>query len=132
MENEIFETSWSYWRCTSKTIKICQNQLASFLRFLFTEDFLKIRGSETTLLVTFFVEIFYKNFFLTLHKLAKFHYQTVYFLRCSVKCVSKVLSFRFKKRRHKKNVSEITFKEIESLKLLHESSLEHLCTICLC
>ena len=36
------------------------------------------------------------------------------------------------KSEDRKYVSKITFKEIESLKLLHESSLDHLCTICLC
>ena len=44
MENDILETSWLYYICNSKTIKIYQNQHADFQHaFLFTEDSLKIR-----------------------------------------------------------------------------------------
>ena len=45
MDNEIFEASSLYWRCNSKTIKICPNQYADLSRFLFTEDSLKAKKS---------------------------------------------------------------------------------------
>ena len=36
MKNEILETSWLHWIGNCKTIKICQNHHADFLRYLFT------------------------------------------------------------------------------------------------
>ena len=69
-----------YIRCYSKTIKIYPNQLADFLRFLFTEVSLKIKkGLELVSRSHFSWKFFDKNFsFLILHKLAKFLYQTVF------------------------------------------------------
>ena len=43
LENEIFEASYLYQIDISKTIKICPNHHTDFLRFLFTEDCLKIK-----------------------------------------------------------------------------------------
>ena len=43
LENEMFETSYLYYICNSKTIKICPNQHANLLKFLFTTDSLKIK-----------------------------------------------------------------------------------------
>ena len=59
----------------SKTIKICPNQLADHLRFLSTEDSLKIKKG----LELFFLKFFDKKFyFAILHMLVNFHYQTVF------------------------------------------------------
>ena len=88
MENKIFEESYLYlyYICNSKTIKICPNQHADLLRFLFTEDSLKIeKGVELVL------HFFDKKFsFIIWHKLAKFHNlnRLCLLLKCSVKCVS--------------------------------------------
>ena len=41
LENEVFEIRRLYCICKNETIKICQNQHADFLKFLFTEDSLK-------------------------------------------------------------------------------------------
>ena len=66
--------------CNSKAIKISPNQHAGLLRFLFTEDSLKFtKGPGTSFQATFFTEVVDKKFyFVMLHKLAKFHYQTVF------------------------------------------------------
>ena len=88
MENKIFEESYLYlyYICNSKTIKICPNQHADLLRFLFTEDSLKIeKGVELVL------HFFDKKFsFIIWHNLAKFHNlnRLCLLLKCSVKCVS--------------------------------------------
>ena len=66
--------------CISKTIKICPNQHTDFFRFLFTEDCLKIeKGLELVSGPHFSWTFFLKKFSLViLHKLPKFHYQTVF------------------------------------------------------
>ena len=83
MENEIFEASYlylkflkqaTYIRCNSKATEISSNQYAGLLRFFFTEHYLKIKKG---------LELVSRS-----HKLAKFHYQTVYFPSYSIKCVS--------------------------------------------
>ena len=77
-----FKQGILYQICISKTIKICPNQHTGLLRFLFTENI----GSGTNLKATFFIEFFDKKFsFVILHKLAKFHYQTVFTLKLSSK-----------------------------------------------
>ena len=43
LENQIFEAIYLYYICNSKAIEICPNRDADFLRFLFTEDSLKIK-----------------------------------------------------------------------------------------
>ena len=64
--------------CNSKAIKISPNQYAGLLRFLFTEDSLKIKEPGTSFQPTFFIEfVDIKLYFVMLHKLAKFHYQAV-------------------------------------------------------
>ena len=80
MAIEIFEASYLYYISNSKSIKICPNQHADLHRIFFTEDFLKIKkGPGTSFQATFFVEFFNKkNYFVILHKLAKFHYQTAF------------------------------------------------------
>ena len=58
-----------------------QATYAELLRFLFTEDSLKIKKSLelTSFQATFFTEFFDEKFhFVILHKLAKFHHQTVF------------------------------------------------------
>ena len=66
--------------CSSKIIKICQNQLVHLHRFLCVEDSWKIKN--TSFQATVFIKCFDKNFyFLILHKLAKFYYQTVFTLQ---------------------------------------------------
>ena len=64
----------------SKTIEICPNQHADLLRFLFAECSLKIKkGFGRSSQVTYLIEFFdIKCFFVILHKVAKFHYQTVF------------------------------------------------------
>ena len=66
--------------CSSKIIKICQNQLVHLLRSLCVEDSWKIKN--TSFQATVFIKCFDKNFyFLMLHKLAKFYYQTLFTLK---------------------------------------------------
>ena len=79
LENEIFEESYFFQICNSRTITIYPNQHAYFLRFLFTENSLKIAKSPELVSRSNFSYIFYKIFSLViLHKLAKFRYQTVF------------------------------------------------------
>ena len=61
-------------------IQICPNQYADLHRILFTEDSLKIKkGLELVFRPNFSYNFFNKkNYFVILHKLAKFHYQTVF------------------------------------------------------
>ena len=62
-----------------KLIKICQNQKTDFLGSFFTQDSLKIKRTATSFQVTSFAVFNNKHFsFVMLHKLAKFHYQTVF------------------------------------------------------
>ena len=62
-----------------KTIKICPNQLADFLRFHFSEDSLKIKMGLELVSRPYFLDNFLKKFsFAISDKLAKFHYQTVF------------------------------------------------------
>ena len=65
--------------CSSKIIKICQNQLAQLLRFLCVEDSWKIKN--TSFQATVFIKCFDKKFYSLLHKLAKFYYQTLFTLQ---------------------------------------------------
>ena len=49
--------------CNSKAIKICKNQHTDLLRFLFTEDYLKIeKGLELVSRPCFLIEMFGKHF----------------------------------------------------------------------
>ena len=74
MENEIFEASYLYYICNSKAVKICPNQYADLLRFLYTEDSLKIKKSLELVSRPHFSWDFLikKNYFVMLHKLANF------------------------------------------------------------
>ena len=80
MENEIFEASYLYQVCNSKAMEICPNQHADLLRFPFTEDYLKIqKGQELVSRPHFSKNFLIKTFyFVILHKLAKFHHETVF------------------------------------------------------
>ena len=66
--------------CNSKAIKICSNQHADLLRSIFREDSLKIKkGLELVFRPYFPNNFLIKKFPIAiLHKLAKFHYQTVF------------------------------------------------------
>ena len=59
---------------------MCSNQHTDVLRFLFTEDSMKIRKDmKANFQATIFIELFHKKFwFVILHQLATFHYQTVF------------------------------------------------------
>ena len=64
-----------------KAIKICPKQHAVLLRILFTGDSVKIKKglglvSRPHFSYNFFIK---KNYFVILHRLAKFYYQTVFF-----------------------------------------------------
>ena len=61
-------------------MEIGPNQHAGLLRFLFYRGFFEnCKGSVTSFQATIFTEFFDKKFyFVMLHKLAKFHYQTVF------------------------------------------------------
>ena len=61
-------------------MKICPNEHADLLRFLFKVDSLKIKkGLELVSRLHFSNNFFDKTFsFVLLHKLAKLHYQTIY------------------------------------------------------
>ena len=62
----------------SKT-KVCPNQHAELIRLLFIEDSKNLKGPGTSFQVTFCIELYDKKFtFVILHKLVKFHYQTVF------------------------------------------------------
>ena len=65
MENGIFEASYLYWIYISKIIKTCPNHHTDFLRFLFTEDYLKIKiGLELVSRPHFSQNLFIKKFLL--------------------------------------------------------------------
>ena len=59
---------------------MCSNQHTDVLRFLFTKDSMKIRKDmKANFQATIFIELFDKKFwFVILHQLATFHYQTVF------------------------------------------------------
>ena len=77
--NGIFEASYLCWICNSKSIKFCPNQHVDLHRIFFTDDFLKIKkGLELASRRHFLLNFLIKNYFVTLHKLAKFHYQTAF------------------------------------------------------
>ena len=62
----------------NKAIEISPNQHAGLLRFLFTEDTLKIEKGLELVSRPHFSENFMTKFYLVmLHKLARFHYQAV-------------------------------------------------------
>ena len=64
--------------CNRKTIKICQNQHAHLSDSLYIGLFENQKEFGASFEATFFINLFDKNFpFVMLHKLAKFHYQTV-------------------------------------------------------
>ena len=64
--------------CIGKTIKICLNQCTDIIRFLFTEDYLKIK-KDLELVSKPHFSFFDKKFsFVILHKLAQLHYQAVF------------------------------------------------------
>ena len=63
MENEIFEASY-YWIHIRKIIRICPNNHTDCLRFLFTEDYMKIKkGLELVSRPHFHVIFWWKIFF---------------------------------------------------------------------
>ena len=60
--------NWNFWSklyyiCNSKTIKICPNQHADLLRFLFTEDSLKIKYGLELVSWSYFSKNFLRKFF---------------------------------------------------------------------
>ena len=62
--NDIFEASYLHWICNGKTLKICLNQLADLLRFLFSKDSLKIeKGLELVFRPHFSYNFLIKFFF---------------------------------------------------------------------
>ena len=77
---KISEASYLYQIYNSKAITICPNQHSDLLRFLFTDYSLKIKKAWNQLLGHIFHTIFFyqKFYVLILHKLAKFHCQTVF------------------------------------------------------
>ena len=63
----------------SMTFEICQNQHVDFLRFLVTEDSFNNKKNLELVSRPHLKEFFDKNFScVILHKLAKFHYQTLF------------------------------------------------------
>ena len=74
LENKIYEVSYLYQICKSKTIKVCPNQHADLLRFLFTYDSSRIeKGVELVSRLQFSNKFLMKLFsYVKLHKLAKF------------------------------------------------------------
>ena len=82
MPNQIFEGIYLYDIFNSKAIKIGPNQHAGLLRFLWKldENSLKIKkGLELVFRPHFSYNLLIRKFyFAMLHKLAKFHHQTVF------------------------------------------------------
>ena len=79
LENKLFETSWLYWICSSKTFDMsksaCIPPQFSFYRGIFEYK----KDLKPVSRLRFFVNFFGKNFdFVKLHQLAKFNYQTVF------------------------------------------------------
>ena len=65
LENKISETSWFYWICNSRTIKICQNQHAGFHRFIFYSGFFENnKGTGASFIVTHFEDFSWVKVFL--------------------------------------------------------------------
>ena len=58
LESQIFETIYLYYIFNSKTSKISPNQHAGLLRFLFTEDYLKIKKDLELVFIEFFVKCY--------------------------------------------------------------------------
>ena len=79
MENEVFEASYQYLICFSKTIKILSKSVRRPLQIPFYREFFENQKAPGTSFKTiFFIEAFHKFlFYIILHKLAKFHHQTV-------------------------------------------------------
>ena len=79
MEIEVFEASYQYLICFSKTIKILSKSVRRPPQIPFYREFFENQKAPGTSFKTiFFREAFYKNFyFIMLHKLAKFYHQTV-------------------------------------------------------
>ena len=101
----LFQFAWLYFHdciCISKTTRICQNQQADFVRFLFKEDSLEIKNDLELVSRSNFCKVFGKTFvkffgktfpFVILYKLVKFHYQKVNkFKSYSVKCICFMLT----------------------------------------
>ena len=92
---------WNFWSKLlkfkiSKTIKIWPNRHTGLLRLFFTEGSLKIKKGLDLFPGHFFQKNFGKNFsFVMLHKLAKFHHETVYFQSYSLKWVSCFMNRHF-------------------------------------
>ena len=94
MENQIFEAIYLHYIFNSKAVKTSLNHDAGLLRFLFIEDSLKIKKClELVYRPNCSNNFLIKSFlFAMLHKLAKFHYQTVFtFPSYSTKCVSRFM-----------------------------------------
>ena len=76
----------------AKLSKSAQISMLTSLESFLQKILGKLKRPGTSLQATFFIEFFYKKFyFVILHKLAKFHYKTVYFPSYSVMCVSCVM-----------------------------------------
>ena len=78
-----------HWICNRKAIKISPNQHAGLLNSFLHSIFWKYTKGLDLVSRPQFSQNFFneKFFFVILHKLAKFHYQTVYFPSYSIKCV---------------------------------------------
>ena len=101
MENE---TTYVYQICISRTIKISSNQHIGLLRFLFTENSLKIKkGLELVPRPHFSYNFFINFFWWMLHKLGKFHDHTVFtsqvipynMFRVSCLCFDDAMTFKY-------------------------------------
>ena len=79
LENEVFEASYKYLICFSKTIKVLPKSVRRPPQISFDRKFFENqKASGTSSKTIFFIEAFYKKFsFIMLHKLAKLYHHTV-------------------------------------------------------
>ena len=79
MEDEIFEAIYLYQICNSKAIELVQISMLTSSDSFYRGFFENYKGPGTSFQATIFIEFFDKKFyFVILHELAKFHYQTVF------------------------------------------------------
>ena len=94
MTKEIFEASYLYLIYNTKSIKNYPNQQADLHRIFLTEVSLKIKkGLELVSRPHFSNNFLIKNYFVILHKLARFLYQTA-FISQVIQCVFRVSCLR--------------------------------------
>ena len=115
-----------YWICKRNTVKICQNQHADFLRFLFRQIPLKIKKDKELVPRSHFFGIifdviFFCNFTCT-GRISLIDY--VYFISYSVQCTSSFMAKHLLKSWNKKRFSYEKSKRVKKKKNVRSLDLK--------